>query len=210
MAIALEILSGIFWTIAYLLIIRCSIRSRIVGMPRVALCMNIVWEFIFSFVFPSRKPQLYINYIWFFLDLVIILQYLRFNKLEFSKHLPANFFYPTFCSILIVSFFNMLFVTYEFGFTKGIYYTAFEINLVMSILFITMLLSRDNTKGQSIYIAMAKMVGTACASVVGFLSFPPSMLLNFLYLAILLFDGVYTVLLYGKLREQGIILWKRA
>lgn len=201
----LAIFSGIFWTITYLLIIRRSIRDQIVGLPMVALCMNAAWEFIFSFVLPSRKPQIYINYAWFFLDLVIIFQYFKLNKLEFSKYLPANFFYPAFCSILVVSFFNMLFLTYDFGFTKGIYYSAFEINLVMSVLFIYMLLSRDSTKGQSISIAITKMIGTACASIVGFLSLPPSMLLNFLYLAILLFDGVYVFLLYKKLRKQMVI-----
>lgn len=61
-ATALAIFSGIFWTISYLLIVQRSIQERSVGMPLVALCINISWEFIFSFVFPSEKPQLYINY----------------------------------------------------------------------------------------------------------------------------------------------------
>lgn len=59
----LAILSGIFWTITYLLILQRSIQDRIIGMPMVALCMNIAWEFIFSFVYPSDKPQLYVNYV---------------------------------------------------------------------------------------------------------------------------------------------------
>jgi len=40
-ATVLAILSGIFWTITYLLIIRRSIQDKSVGMPMVALCMNI-------------------------------------------------------------------------------------------------------------------------------------------------------------------------
>ncbi|MBV8886336.1 MAG: hypothetical protein JO235_20410 [Chroococcidiopsidaceae cyanobacterium CP_BM_RX_35] len=206
----LAILSGIFWTITYILIIRRATQDQIIGMPMVAPCMNIAWEFIFSFVFPSSKPQLYINYIWFFIDLIIVIQYLKLNQSEFMRHLPKQFFYPTFFSVLIVSFFNMLFATYEFGIVKGSYYTAFEDNLIMSMLFTHMLLSRNNVKGQSIYIAITKMIGTACASIVGFSLFPSSPLLNFLYLAILIFDGVYTVLLYRELREQGVLPWKRA
>jgi hypothetical protein len=38
-------------------------------------------------------------------------------------------------------------------------YTAFEINLLMSMLFIHMLLSRNDVRGQSIYVAIAKMIG---------------------------------------------------
>lgn len=134
------ILSGIFWTITYLLIIRRSIQDQSVGMPLVALCMNISWEFIFSFIFPSDKPQLYINYVWFFLDLVIVIQYIKLGKFEFSKYFPESFFYAAVCSTLAVSFLNMLFSTYEFDTGKGAIYTAFQINLIMSMLFIYMLL----------------------------------------------------------------------
>lgn len=79
---ALAIFSGIFWTIAYLLLVQRSTQDRSVGMPLVALCMNISWEFIFLFVFPSEKPQFYINYVWCFLDLVIVIAYLKFGKSE--------------------------------------------------------------------------------------------------------------------------------
>lgn len=207
---ALAILSGIFWTIAYLLIIRRSTQEQTVGMPLVALCMNISWEFIFSFIFPSDKPQLYINYAWFFLDLVIVMQYLKFGKFEFSKHFSESFVYAAFFSILAVSFLNMLFITYDFGVEKGAIYTAFQINLIMSMLFIFMLLSRGDIKGQSIYIAIAKMIGTVCASISIYLSVRSSMLLIFLYLSIFLFDLVYSVLLHIKIKEQGINPWKRA
>ncbi|OWY63495.1 hypothetical protein B7486_52805 [cyanobacterium TDX16] len=207
---ALAILSGIFWTITYLLIIRRSIQDQSVGMPLVALCMNISWEFIFSFVFPSHKPQLYVNYVWSFLDLVIVIQYLKFNKFEFSKHFPPNFFHPNFFSTLAVSFFNMLFITYDFGRDRGAIYTAFQINLIMSMLFIYMLLSRGNFRGQSMYIAIAKTIGTAYASLSLYLSGSSSMLLIYLYLSIFLFDLAYSVLLHIKIKEQRINPWKRA
>lgn len=132
---ALAILSGVFWTIAYLLIIQRSIQDQRVGMPLVA-CMNISWEFIFSFMFPRDKPQLYINYAWFFLNLVVVIQYLKFGKFEFSKHFSENFFYAAFSSTLAVGFLNMLFISYEFGTGKNVIYTAFQINLIMSVLFI--------------------------------------------------------------------------
>ena len=128
---ALAIFSGIFWTIAYLLIIRRSIQDQSVGMPLVALCMNISWEFIFSFIFPSDKPQLYINYVWFFLDLVIVIQYIKFGKFEFSKHFPKSFFHTVFFSTLAISFLNMLFIIPEVGIKKDAIYTTFQDNLTL-------------------------------------------------------------------------------
>lgn len=104
----------------------------------------------------------------------------------------------------------MLFITYEFGRQKGAIYTAFQINLIMPMLFIYMLLSRGNIKGQSMYIALTKMIGTVCASVAIYLSLPSSILLIFLYLGILVFDLVYSVLLHNKVKEQRLNPWKRA
>ncbi len=40
--------SGLFWTVTYLLIIRRGFRDQTYGMPLVALCANLAWEFIFS------------------------------------------------------------------------------------------------------------------------------------------------------------------
>ena len=200
----LALLSGIFWTITYLLILQKSRQDRIVGMPMVALCMNIAWEFIFSFIYPSDGPQLYVNYVWVSFDLIIVRQYLNLNKSAFAKYLPKKLFYPAFCSVLAIGFFNMLFATTELGTKLGSHYTAFEINLIMSVLFVYLLLSADRTQGQSIYIAATKMIGTAFASVMSFLEFPSSPLLNFLYVAIFLCDGAYTVLLYQKLAVQDL------
>jgi hypothetical protein len=198
------LISGIFWTITYLLILQLSRQDRIIGMPMVALCMNISWEFIFSFIYPSDRPQLYVNYIWFCFDIVIAIQYLKLNKSAFVKYLPRKLFYPAFCSVLAIGFFNMLFATTELGTKLGSHYTAFEINLIMSVLFIYILLSSDRTQGQSIYIAITKMIGTAFASVMSYLEFPSSPLLNFLYVAIFLCDGAYTGLLYQKLAVQEL------
>ena len=48
---------------------------------------------------------------------------------------------------------------YEFEDYWGAIYSAFAQNLVMSILFIAMLVRRDNVEGQSMYIALFKWLG---------------------------------------------------
>jgi hypothetical protein len=46
---ALMLGSGTFWALAYVLIIRRGFLDETYGMPFVALCANVSWEFIFSF-----------------------------------------------------------------------------------------------------------------------------------------------------------------
>jgi hypothetical protein len=54
-------------------------------MPIAALCANISLEMIFTFVLPHDAPQIYVNYIWFSLDVVIVIQFLKYGKKEFPS-----------------------------------------------------------------------------------------------------------------------------
>ena len=202
---SLKIGSGVFWTAVYILIIRLGFRDKTYGMPIAALCANISWEFIFSFLYPHDPPQNYITMVWFAFDLVIVFQILRFGRVEFE---PVWLFYPAFILGLLVSFGAILAITVEFNDWDG-KYAAFGQNLMMSVLFVAMLLKRRNVKGQSIYIALFKMAWTLLPSILFFLRYPNSPLLNFLYGAIFVFDLIYAVLLYAKHRELGINPWRR-
>lgn len=184
--------SGVLWTLAYLLIIRQGFLDRTYGMPLVALCANISWEFIFSFVYPHDLPQRAVNVVWFSFDAVILFQLLRFGPREFPG-LSKKVFYAVFGVALATSFGTVLGITREFDDFDGAY-SAFGQNLMMSVLFCVMLYSRGSLRGQSVWIALLKMLGTALASM-AFYYFNPeydgSMLLPFLYVAILVFDGIY-------------------
>src|SRR5918992_146865 len=76
---AIMVGSGVLWTLAYLLIIRRGFLEDTYGMPLVALCANLSWEFIFSFVHPHDLPQRAVNVVWFSFDLVILLQILLYG-----------------------------------------------------------------------------------------------------------------------------------
>lgn len=200
--------SGVSWTLVYILIIKRGFQDKTCGMPLVALCANISWEFIFSFVHPHGTPQLYVNIVWFGLDGVILFQLLRYGRSALRNTLPARLFYPAFFLALGLSFWAVLSITREFGDWHG-KYAAFAQNFMMSVLFVVMLYQRKGIGGQSLYIAIFKMLGTVLPSVLFYLRFPSSPLLNFLYIAIFLFDGIYLVLLYRKHWELGINPWKR-
>ncbi len=201
---------GLFWSLAYILIIIRGFKDKTYGIPLFVLCVNISWEFIFSFILPSTKPQIYINYAWLALDVFIMIQFLKFGMLEFPS-LSNKQFYSVFLLALATGFGLTLSITYEFNDLEGVY-AAFGDNLLMSILFIVMLFRRGNLRGQSIYIALFKMLGTASTSVAFYLYEPiaqGSVLLPFLFISIFVYDLIYVGLIYQKYRECAIPLWQR-
>ncbi|ALJ01563.1 hypothetical protein DC20_18020 [Rufibacter tibetensis] len=200
--------SGLFWTIAYILILRRGYKDKYYGMPMAALCANVSWEFIFAFVYPHPQPQLYIDYLWLVFDVGILVQYLAYGRSEFPEHLPKKLFYVTFLFTLVYCALTITAMAQEFNDYIGIY-AAFAQNLMMSVLFIRMLLKRNSSRGQSGYIALSKMVGTIFPSILFYLYFPNSNLLLLLFCGIFVLDVVYFLLLYAKMKTDGINPWKR-
>jgi len=188
---SLQLVSGIGWLIAYALIIRRASADRAYGMPIVAAAANIAWEFLFSFVRPMAPPQLYVNIAWFLLDVVIVIQCVRYGRQEWSARLSAAEFYGG-CLLVQVMAGTLVWLISE-QITHGHRYAAFGQNLMMSALFITMLFRRGDRRGQSVAIAIAKLIGTAAASLYCLLSGRGSPLLDALFLFILVLDAVYVV-----------------
>ncbi len=206
----LMIIGGLFWSLTYILIIRRGFKDKTYGMPLVALCANISWEAIFSSIYPAPQPQIYINYAWFTLDIVIVFQFLRFGRSEFPKF-SIKKFYAVFSAMLIIAFSVIFAVSYELHDFLGVY-AAFGQNLVMSVLFVIMLLNRKNIRGQSMYIALFKMLGTGVSSLAFYLYQPisqESVLLPSLYVSIFITDVIYMILLYQKSKESKISPWLR-
>ncbi|PKL36047.1 MAG: hypothetical protein CVV44_17650 [Spirochaetae bacterium HGW-Spirochaetae-1] len=225
--------SGFFWTITYILIIKRGFQDKAHGMPMWALAMNISWEFIYSFVTPAPAPQLYINIVWFSFDVVILYHFIKSWKLDFPQF-QARYFYPFFALVMVTSFLGVLFIQYDglhpgvmnleaskgYALGMGRAYSAFGMNMIMSILYVGMIMSRNSVAGQSIYIALAKMIGTIFADL-AFIVYPKSpitpgtphadeLLFPYMYAAILIFDIIYVVLVYRKCKEEGINPWRRA
>ncbi len=196
--------SGVLWTLAYLLMIRRGFLDRTYGMPLVALCANLSWELIFAFVYPHDLPQRAVNAVWFSFDLVILLQLLVYGRREFA-YLSRQAFYAVFALALATSFGAVLSVTLELDDFDGAY-SAFGQNLMMSVLFLAMLYARRSLRGQSVSIALLKMGGTALASFAFYFynhEYDGSVLLPFLYVAILVFDGIYAGAVIVFRRRKG-------
>lgn len=187
------LMTGLCWAAAYLLIIRRGFADRTYGMPIVALCANVSWEFIFSVVRPHTGAQHISDIVWLAFDLVIVYTALRFGPREFP-YLPRPVFYAGFAGTLVLSYLGVDAVCREFENGNGVY-AAFISNLMMSGLFLAMLASRGGLRGQSISIAAFKFAGTICASL-GFWLYgehpnPNSALLVYLYIANGVVDAAY-------------------
>ncbi len=195
-------IGGAFWSATYILIIRRGFKDRTFGMPLAALCANISWEAIFAFFTPHDPPQLYVNYVWFFLDAVIVWQFLKFGKKEFPQ-LSYWQFYAVFALGISIAIPMILAINYQLEDEVGAY-AAFGQNLMMSVLFVTMLMNRKGIAGQSFYIALFKMIGTGLSSLAFYLYRPiaqDSVLLQFFFVAIFVFDLIYTVSIYRKCKN---------
>jgi hypothetical protein len=200
----LTLTSGISWTIVYLAIIYRGFKDKACGMPFFALALNLTWEFIYSFLLGGELSlQLVINIIWFFFDVVILYTYFRYGRKEFPNTVDPKWFVPWSVWVLAVGFVTQYFTALEFPGLPGAMYSAFVINLVMSILFIGMLVRRDSVEGQSMAIAVFKWLGTAAPTLLFYLVSGSNLVLV-LGIVIFVFDVIYIGMLHQKFRDLGL------
>lgn len=206
----LALTSGISWTIVYLGIIRRSFKDQVCGMPFFALALNLSWEFIYSFLRGGPPSlQVLINVTWFFFDVVILYTWLRFGRAEFPKTIDQRWFLPWTALAIATGLVTQYLAAIEFPGLFGPTYSAFVINLVMSILFIGMLVRRNGVEGQSMGIALFKWIGTAAPTIQFYLHTGSNLVLG-LGVFIFAFDLIYVVMLYAKFRALGLNPFTRA
>ncbi|MCE9675163.1 hypothetical protein LPC27_05250 [Paraclostridium bifermentans] len=214
--LCLQVLCGVFWSIAYILIIHKSFKDKTYGMPLFALSLNIAWEFTFSFIYPPGD-LLFAKIIfltWLLLDLIILYTFFKYGYksrkyigIISKKSLYIFTMFILVCSILFmilsVNDFSILFnndITQTSGFIANIQ------NLIMSILFVSMLLNRGNTSGQSIYIAIFKWMGTLTVAILKFTNMLPSITTELFIIALIqFFDILYIYLIYKFSKRKNAL-----
>ena len=171
MALSLIMIGGVCWLATYVWAIRQGHRERVTTIPFVAVALNITWEVVHSVVYPPpRQIDLVTNLAWLVLDLLILFQVFRYGRarqtvLEIANHWPA-----VVIGTLVLAFAGHL--TFHRHVTANSIFPdesgaipAFIINLVMSVLFVSMYYSRADGAGLSKQVAWGKCIGTACYSV---------------------------------------------
>lgn len=211
MDIFLALLQYIGWMIVYEECIRLGFKHKTFSMPLFALGLNLAWESIYSvaaLVWETHGPMSNwmallggVTYsLWCLLDVVILVSYILYGKKDWRQHgLPMWSFFIWLAIVLLVSYALHIVFIVEFGFVMGSKYSAFLQNVVMSILFIKMFISRKGSTGQSIILAIAKWIGTLAPTIkMGMLTFNSYILVcgiictffDLIYIALLIYDKV--------------------
>lgn len=177
--IILTLVSGICWTIVYIDGIRLGFKHRSYAIPFFALALNLSWELLYTYygLQTAISVQTIVNAVWFFFDVGILITYFKFGRKYFPAKVPgyssANADGPDTSSAfiawgvltLIAAFCVEFAFRKEFGVRVGAGYSAFLQNLLMSVLFISMLVRRASREGQSLTIAVSKWLGTLAPTI---------------------------------------------
>lgn len=199
---------GLLWTTSYLLILRRARLDQAHGMPLAPLCVNISYEFIFGILHPDKPPLNIVNIIWFIIDLMIGAQYLRYGRKEFSSAFPPRSFVPFTLACLALAAAGVLTLTYELQDWQG-NYTGWGDQMLISLTFVALLGRRGSVRGQSMYIALSRCLGTLVLIPAQYVLTPNSQFLAYVYVSYLLIDITYMLLLARQCRLDGIHPWKR-
>jgi hypothetical protein len=164
----LTIVSGVAWTVVYIEAIRLGFRERTYAIPAAALALNFAWEAIYATrsVETGLSAQGVFNIVWGLADVLILYTFLRFGRPELPAWITRPLFTGWAILLGITSFAVQLLFVAEFGWDDATKYAAFLQNLLMSGLFIAMFVSRGNSRGQSLVIAVAKWIGTLAPTIV--------------------------------------------
>ena len=200
MVLALTLLSGVAWTVVYIVAIRIGFQQRTYAIPAAAIALNFAWESIYAThgLADYLGVQTFVNIAWAVVDVLVIYTFLRYGRSE----LPGFVSRPMFIAWSILLFatayvIQWLFIV-EFGWADAPKYAAFLQNLLMSGLFIAMFVARRGPRGQSIVIAVAKWIGTLAPTIV-FGALAGSALILGLGILCSVFDLAYL----------GLLLWAR-
>jgi hypothetical protein len=172
----LTLVSGICWTIVYIDGIRLGFKHRSYAIPFYALALNFAWELLYTYYgFQSTiGVQAVVNAVWLVFDAGILITYFKYGRKYFPR-VPgyasgaaksnATPFIVWSVLTLIAAFGVEYAFRKEFGVRVGAGYSAFLQNLLMSVLFISMLVRRGSREGQSLTIALGKWLGTLAPTV---------------------------------------------
>lgn len=192
------------WVWVYIVVIIDIFKYKFVGIPVLAVCANIAWEFLWSFKYYTNMGALFEwGYrAWFILDIFILSAVLKYGKIQFTdKRLQKVF--P-----LIIVFCFICWASGIYSLTSQYYdpigaVSAYLVNTNMSAIYIFLILNFPFEKSLGISTAWLKMLGTALTSVFCFWAFPNQYFMLTLAVITFVLDMIY-IFLVTKFKRQNI------
>lgn len=166
-------ISGLTWTIVYIELIRKGFKEKACGMPLFALTLNIGWEMLYSIdgLFIHKDAFILVqsiaNLAWAICDVAIVVTWFLYGK-QYLPERGKKYFIPySITAVLVGVGMQLAFYFYCDTTTQASIYSAYAQNVAMSVLFLAMLFERDDTKAQSMTIAICKCIGTLTPTIYG-------------------------------------------
>ncbi|MCA1220078.1 transmembrane-type terpene cyclase [Streptomyces sp. 8L] len=193
------------WIVTYVLAIRQAARDGRVGIPAFLIAVDFAWEFSLTFLLEQTPQQRQINFLWVLFDAVLLYQALRLGPRDYP-HLSPRLVRWALAGVLVWASVIVMVGANEFHDDDGMY-TGMFIQVPLSASFILMLKRRGSSAGQSMYIAVAKAVGSLFAGLTAFAVHPDHHLLQVLVPTYVALDIAYLVLLHRAMRAEGRRPW---
>ncbi|MEK8104576.1 hypothetical protein NKG94_04190 [Micromonospora sp. M12] len=146
-------------------------------------------------------------YFWIPLNLVILFLAVRYGRRDFPS-LSRTVYGWLIAGWTLFALTFMALATREFDDRLGVYTTVFVV-VFMDAAFVVMLWNRRSTIGQTMYIAILKMVVDVSGAVGLIIWFPDRWLLHQMIAAEVVLDALYIVLLYRRFRAEGSSPWRK-
>jgi len=197
---------GIFWTLAYLLVVIRAQLDKYYAIPASAMYLNLAWEIIFIFIYPFSGFIYLAVFACLLLDLLILGQFIYFGHREFSL-IPRPWFIVG-SLLLVPAIFGLVMLEISlFDDFRGIKF-GFVICAIISIGYILLLNRRRALDGLSIWSALARIIGTFAIYFYAYRIFHP-WFIHPVYLIIFISDLIFVIRLRQTAKKLGINVWQR-
>lgn len=196
----------VFWVLAYVFIVKRCFADKTYGLPLVAICLNFGWEILASFFLPNPVALWhFFDRAWLGIDVILVYQLLRWGREQQRIPELSRYFYGVVAATFALGVWGQYAFVESYRDRLGLV-GAFGVNLIMSVMFVFFYFARreDGGRGISKAGAVFKMLGTLgtsieCHWVVRLIDaeMPSLAFLNFLCIAIFLFDCLYIYLVFS-------------
>jgi paspaline synthase len=149
-------ISGVAWSIAYILMTRQGYKDKTYAMPIYALCLNITWEFVFGFIYPPGFVNQFAFAQNMIVDIFLFHSIVKFGPNDWQHH-PLIARNLKWIIAVGVAFCLWLQLAIPATFVpvigrQVVFFTAFPMQMIISIGCVAMVLSRGHDAGQSMAI----------------------------------------------------------
>ncbi|KAJ5186089.1 hypothetical protein N7491_006040 [Penicillium cf. griseofulvum] len=161
-------ISGILWSISYVLMAKRAFQDRSYAMPLHCLCLNITWEAVYGFVYGPGLLNQVVFAQWMIVDAILFYAIIRSAPYAWKQSpLVAQHLVGIIVVGCVVCLWLHLAVAATFIPSIGrqvVFMTAWPMQVLINFSSIAQLLSRGNTLGHSWGIWWTRMLGTLAAA----------------------------------------------